>query len=61
LKAISELDDPLPDVLMLRFIEELSLDEIATVLEMPVGTVKSHLYRGRLRLKEFFAKQEFEI
>jgi len=61
LKAISELDDPLPDVLMLRFIEELSLDEIATVLEMPVGTVKSHLHRGRLRLKEFFAKQEFEI
>ena len=61
LKAISELDDPLADVLMLRFVEELSLDEIATALEMPVGTVKSHLHRGRVRLKEFFAKQEFKI
>ena len=60
LKAVSELDGPLPGLMMMRFVEGLSIDEIATALEMPLGTVKSHIHRGKLRLKEIFAKQEFE-
>ena len=34
------------EVLVLRFQEELQLDEIAVVLSTPVSTVKSRLYRG---------------
>jgi RNA polymerase sigma-70 factor (ECF subfamily) len=34
------------EVLMLRFQEELKLDEIADVVGVPVSTVKSRLYRG---------------
>jgi RNA polymerase sigma-70 factor, ECF subfamily len=60
LKVVSELDDPLPAVLIMRFVEGLSIDEIATALEMPLGTVKSHIHRGKRRLKEIFAKQEFK-
>jgi len=33
-------------VLVLRFHEELSLDEIAKVTKAPLSTVKSRLYRG---------------
>jgi RNA polymerase sigma-70 factor (ECF subfamily) len=39
------------EVLMLRFHEELGLDEIATVLSAPLSTVKSRLYRGLEALK----------
>lgn len=39
------------EVLVLRFHEELSLEEIAQVLSTPVSTVKSRLYRGLSALK----------
>jgi RNA polymerase sigma-70 factor (ECF subfamily) len=39
------------EVLLLRFHEELALDEIATVLSTPISTVKSRLYRGLEVLK----------
>lgn len=54
LKAVSSLEQPLQNVLLLRFVEDCSLDEIAKALEMPVGTVKSHIHRGRNRLKQIF-------
>ena len=34
------------EVLALRFLEDLDLDEIAAVVGAPVSTVKSRLYRG---------------
>ena len=34
------------EVLLLRFQEEMQLTEIATVLDAPISTVKSRLYRG---------------
>jgi RNA polymerase sigma-70 factor (ECF subfamily) len=44
--------DPLHrEVLVLRFHEELSLDEIAQVTCAPLSTVKSRLYRGLASLK----------
>ena len=39
------------EVLLLRFQEELPLEEIATVLATPISTVKSRLYRGLEALK----------
>jgi RNA polymerase sigma-70 factor (ECF subfamily) len=39
------------EVLLLRFHEELGLEEIATVLSTPLSTVKSRLYRGLDALK----------
>ncbi len=39
------------EVLMLRFQEELNIEEIAAVLNTPVSTVKSRLYRGLAALK----------
>ena len=34
------------EVIILRFQEDMSLDEIAQVTEAPLSTVKSRLYRG---------------
>jgi RNA polymerase sigma-70 factor (ECF subfamily) len=39
------------EVLMLRFSEELGLEEIAAVTATPISTVKSRLYRGLAALK----------
>lgn len=39
------------EVLVLRFYEELSLDEIASLTRAPLSTVKSRLYRGLAALK----------
>lgn len=44
--AIAHLDAVQREVVMLRFQEEMSLDEIAEVTGAPLSTVKSRLYRG---------------
>ena len=49
--AVSRLDDPYREVIALRFFGELSLDEIATQTGRPLGTVKTHLRRGLIRLR----------
>ncbi len=44
--------EPYRTVVVLRDIEELSYEEIAEVLQISLGTVKSRLMRGRLALKQ---------
>jgi RNA polymerase sigma-70 factor, ECF subfamily len=44
------------EVLLLRFHEDLGLEEIATVTATPVSTVKSRLYRGLAALKTALAE-----
>ncbi len=39
------------DVIVLRDIQELSYEEISTILKIPLGTVKSRVNRGRHRLQ----------
>jgi len=43
------------EVLLLRFQEELQLDEIARIQATPISTVKSRLYRGLEELKRLMA------
>jgi RNA polymerase sigma-70 factor (ECF subfamily) len=49
--ALMEMDTLYREVLVLRFHEELSLDEIAKVTRAPLSTVKSRLYRGLAAIK----------
>lgn len=57
--AIREAIDALPweyrELITLRHYGELSYDEIAKLKEMPLGTVKNKLFRGRQMLKEQLA------
>lgn len=50
--AVAALDEPYREVVALRFFGERSLDEIATLTGRPLGTVKTHLRRGLLRLRD---------
>jgi RNA polymerase sigma-70 factor (ECF subfamily) len=49
--ALLELDTLHREVLVLRFHEEMSLEEIAKVTRAPLSTVKSRLYRGLAMVK----------
>jgi RNA polymerase sigma-70 factor (ECF subfamily) len=50
-EALLTLDPLHREVLVLRFHEELSLEEISQVTRAPLSTVKSRLYRGLAALK----------
>ena len=50
-KALSELQDEFREVLVLKEIEGLKYDEIAEILEVPIGTVRSRIHRGRMELR----------
>jgi len=49
--AVAALPEPYREVVVLRFFSELSLEEIARQTERPLGTVKTHLHRGLIRLR----------
>ncbi len=50
-EVLLRLEPNYREVLMLRFHEEMSLEEIASVTRAPLSTVKSRLYRGLAALK----------
>jgi len=60
--ALLELDTLHREVLVLRFHEEMSLEEIARVTRAPLSTVKSRLYRGLAMIKPRlgFVAQRFQ-
>lgn len=50
-QVLLRLESSYREVLVLRFYDELSLEEIAGVTKAPLSTVKSRLYRGLAALK----------
>ena len=55
-KLLARLPVELRECLVLREIEELSYKEIARIIDVPVGTVMSRLWRGRKLLAEAAAE-----
>lgn len=51
-RAVASLDEPYREVVALRFFADRSLEEIAAVTGRPLGTVKTHLRRGLIRLRD---------
>jgi len=50
--ALAKLDAEHRTTIVLHYFEDLSLEEVAGVLDVPVGTVKSRLHNGRHKLEE---------
>ena len=57
-EAIASLESPLREIFLLLVDRELKLQEIAGILSMPVGTVKSHVHRGKEKLRELLTVRE---
>jgi RNA polymerase sigma-70 factor (ECF subfamily) len=50
-REIASLPEKYRLVITLYYLQELSYQEIADVLDLPLGTVKTHLYRAKANLK----------
>jgi len=51
-KAIEKLPPKFKEVILLRDVQGFSYEEISQILNIPLGTVKSRVNRGRLKLQE---------
>ncbi|HEY3039445.1 MAG TPA: sigma-70 family RNA polymerase sigma factor [Pyrinomonadaceae bacterium] len=56
-QALEELPIEFREVLVLRELEEMSYRDIASITDLPLGTVMSRLARGRKRLQLALTKQ----
>jgi RNA polymerase sigma-70 factor (ECF subfamily) len=56
-ESLTELDEPHRAVIVLRDIEEMTYQQIAKVLNLEMGTVKSRLNRARCNLRESLEKR----
>jgi RNA polymerase sigma-70 factor (ECF subfamily) len=55
-RAIDQIDPDFRAVLVLRDVEDLSYEEIASITGLPDGTVKSRIHRGRAQLRALVEK-----
>jgi len=53
---LAQLGADYSDLLYLRELKEFSYEEIASAVNLPMGTVKSRINRGRTKLQEIFLK-----
>ncbi len=55
--GLSQLGMTDREVLTLFFLEDLAIQEIAELLEIPLGTVKSRLFKARRELRRILEKE----
>jgi len=66
LKVVDQLSPKLKEVILLKYVHQLSQEEIGQILEIPIGTVKSRInsalgkLRNSNRLKAFITIEESE-
>ena len=57
-KALDELPIPYKTVIILRFFEDLKLEEIAEILDENINTIKTRLYKGLKMLRIIISEEE---
>lgn len=60
-QALEKLELSEREILMLREYEQLSYAEIAELLELPINTVRSRLFRARMALKELLESKNLNL
>ena len=51
-EALSQLSEPQRTAIVLFHEKEMSIEDVAAAMEMPVGTIKSHLHRARAAMRK---------
>jgi len=57
-RALRQVPLPFREVLTLHFLEEMSVQDVAQVIGIPAGTVKSRLYHAKRALRDILQKME---
>ncbi len=60
-RAMAQLTPELRDTFLLFYVQELSVSEVAAVLETPAGTIKSRLFTARQRLRELLQESARDV
>ncbi|MBO5087123.1 MAG: RNA polymerase sigma factor [Lachnospiraceae bacterium] len=55
---VNQLPDKMRIVILMYYMEQMSVDEIAKALHIPTGTVKSRMHQAKSRLKEGMVQYE---
>jgi RNA polymerase sigma-70 factor (ECF subfamily) len=55
--AVAKLPDQYRTVITLFYLEQRSYKEVAGVMGLPMGTLKTHLHRGRAMLRKIISEQ----
>jgi RNA polymerase sigma-70 factor, ECF subfamily len=58
MNLLDQLPPPQRSVLLLHFIEDFPIDEIARITETPIGTVKSRLYYAKKSLRRLWEEKK---
>jgi RNA polymerase sigma-70 factor (TIGR02954 family) len=54
--ALNKLDSKYKQVIVLKYFQDMTTEDIASVLERPEGTIKTWLHRGLTGLRSYFKK-----
>jgi len=57
-RALTEMPEPLREILVLAYYDQISYKEIADILEIPLGTVKSRLHKAVVTFGEIWKRYE---
>ena len=55
--ALNQLPKDFKTIIILRDIQELSYEDISKIVDVPIGTVKSRINRGRLKLQKLLTNK----
>lgn len=61
LEAVESLPEKIRSVIVLHYLEDMSIDTIAKTLKLSASAVKMRLSRGREALKQLLEKEEFNV
>lgn len=59
--VLNEMDVRYREILILKYIEEKSYDEISAILKKPPGTVATHINRAKKQFRDLCEKREFNL
>ena len=57
--CLMQLSDEFKTMIIFRDIQELSYDVISNIMELPIGTVKSRINRGRIKLNKLLKEKGY--
>ena len=58
-RAMGELDEAYRTAIELRYMAEKSYEEIAAIMGLPEGTVKTYVHRGKIEMKRILSRPEW--
>jgi RNA polymerase sigma-70 factor (ECF subfamily) len=57
-EALDSLPDKYKEIIRMRHMDELSYQEISELLDLPLGTVKAHIFRARELLYKYLKDKQ---